>query len=142
MPVGGRLERSDTSLFGAACREAEEESGLSPILEETILLAVVENIHRDGPDRNRRMYWFMGSFHGIPRAYPDEGMTDPQAYSLMRLPRSEMWPADERWLFPVLRNYELNPQMPLHQQRYFYEHGSLQEHEPLDVTITLPVFPR
>ncbi|MBI4438008.1 NUDIX domain-containing protein [Candidatus Uhrbacteria bacterium] len=142
LPVGGRVEATDASVFEAAAREAQEESGLTPILVETVLLAVVENIHRDRVFMNRRMFWFLGMFHGLPRAYPEEGMLDPRAYTLREMPVGEMWEADARWLVPVLSAYERAPTTPVYYRRFTHERGVIVQESPLGpVPMLLPVFP-
>lgn len=141
LPVGGRLNATDTSLFGAAAREAQEESGISPIMNETILLAIVEIIHADREASSRLMIWFMGTFHGIPREYPDEDMIDPRGFTLDELPVHEMWPADACWLPPVLKAHAQNPQTFVYRRRFIHKRGTILREEILyNPLLTRPVF--
>lgn len=143
VPVGGRLEDTDSSLFDAAAREAEEESGISPILKESILLGIVETTYIDRTANNRLMIWFTGAFHGTPREYPDEDMTDPRGFTLEQLPLREMWPADACWLPAVLRAHAQNPGTFVYRRRFVYHRGAILYEELLrDPALRLPVFPR
>ena len=142
VPVGGRRESTDATLYETAAREAYEESGITPILEETILLAIVEIIHLDREVSNRLIVWFMGAFHGVPRENKNEGLMDPRAYTLQHLPVHELWPTDAHWLYSVLRNHHINPKTPFFQRRYVYERGVVVRVESLDMmTLALPMFP-
>lgn len=142
MPVGGHLKATDSSLFDAAAREAQEESGISPILSETILLSIVETIHADREASNRLMVWFMGAFHGTPREHTDEGLFDPRGFALERLPLHEMWPADTCWLPAVLREHAQYSQTSVYRRRFIYKRGAILREELLyNLPLPRPIFP-
>ena len=151
LPPGGKVERgttpdgngglipADRSLQDAAIREAMEEAGIKPIPTSMILLAVMEYIHTDKPERNRRTFWFVGSFEGEP-VVTEAHFLDPQFYPINGLPLEAMWPVERQWLQDALMACHRATYTPV-RLRVTYTGGQVQSTEPFrGFRDPLPIF--
>ena len=100
---GGKIEKGE-SMFVAAQRELEQESGLSVSLESLSHVGVVDFYNPKG-DVWQVHIFTAGEYTGAPKS--TEEMRDPKWFSISNLPFEKMIPTDEYWLPLVLNGKKI-----------------------------------
>lgn len=93
--AGGKVEEGE-SVESAACREVEEEIGVTVQPQHLQSRGYIDFIHDDAPEWNQRVHvFFISEWDGEP-VETDE--MRPQWFNTNELPFDAMWIDDPHWL--------------------------------------------
>jgi len=101
---GGGIEAGETEIT-AAIRETAEESKVNVISESIVKMATVycHNKLENGELFICPVHMYVADkFESEPVSCADQGMEDPQLYSIKELPLEELMSADREWLPQML----------------------------------------